>query len=95
MNVSLTKELDGYVNEKVQSGLYSSASEVVRDALRLLKERDSQREANLARLRHEIQLGIDQIQNGQFTTYTAEQLPQLAEEIKAEGRRRLAARAKA
>ena len=40
MNVSLTPELEELVNEKVRSGLYQTASEVVRDALRLLKQRD-------------------------------------------------------
>ena len=38
MNVSLTPELERLVNEKVESGLYQTASEVVREALRLLLE---------------------------------------------------------
>jgi antitoxin ParD1/3/4 len=40
MNVSLTPELEKLVNDKVRSGLYQTASEVVREALRLLKQRD-------------------------------------------------------
>jgi len=40
MNVSLTPELEKYVDEKVESGLYNNASEVVRESLRLLKEHD-------------------------------------------------------
>jgi len=42
MNVSLTPELEKLVNEKVRSGLYQTASEVVREALRLLKLRDDE-----------------------------------------------------
>src|SRR5262249_3483682 len=42
MNVSLTPELEELVNEKVRSGLYQTASEVVREALRLLKHRDDE-----------------------------------------------------
>ena len=42
MNVSLTRELEDLVNEKVRSGLYQTASEVVREALRLLKLRDDE-----------------------------------------------------
>ena len=42
MNVSLTPELEELVNEKVRSGLYHTASEVVREALRLLKLRDDE-----------------------------------------------------
>ena len=40
MNVSLTPELEKLVQDKVASGLYQTASEVVREGLRLLKERD-------------------------------------------------------
>jgi putative addiction module CopG family antidote len=42
MNVSLTAKLEELVNEKVRSGLYNTASEVVREALRLLKLRDDE-----------------------------------------------------
>jgi antitoxin ParD1/3/4 len=42
MNVSLTPELEALVNEKVRTGLYQTASEVVREALRLLKQRDDE-----------------------------------------------------
>ena len=42
MNVSLTPELEALVNDKVRSGLYQTASEVVREALRLLKQRDDE-----------------------------------------------------
>lgn len=41
MNVSLTPELEQYIRRKVESGLYSNASEVVREALRLLVGRES------------------------------------------------------
>jgi putative addiction module CopG family antidote len=41
MNVSLTPELEQYIRRKVDSGLYSNASEVVREALRLLVGRES------------------------------------------------------
>ena len=48
MNVSLTPELEELVSTKVESGRYTSASEVVREALRLLEERDLSRTAQLA-----------------------------------------------
>ena len=51
MNVSLTPRLVDYVRQKVEAGLYSSSSEVIRDALRLMDERDRQREAALVALR--------------------------------------------
>jgi antitoxin ParD1/3/4 len=40
MNVSLTPELEGFVGNKVESGLYNNASEVIHERLRLLKEHD-------------------------------------------------------
>ena len=59
MNVNLTDQLEAFVRDKVDSGLYNSASEVVRDALRLLEEQDQFRKAKLEALRVEIQKGLD------------------------------------
>jgi antitoxin ParD1/3/4 len=59
MNVSLTKELEALVADKVKTGRYLSASEVVREALRLLEERDRIKEMRLVELRKEIQKGLD------------------------------------
>ncbi len=58
MNVSLTPELEKLVQEKVASGLYNSASEVIRESLRLLHERDRVREIRLEELRKEIHKGL-------------------------------------
>lgn len=66
MNVSLTPELERLVQEKVESGLYSSASEVVREALRLLRERDELRQARLEELRREISEGLDACHRGEI-----------------------------
>ncbi|HAZ49667.1 MAG TPA: type II toxin-antitoxin system ParD family antitoxin [Cyanobacteria bacterium UBA11369] len=65
MNVSLTPELEQYVQEKVKSGKYLSASEVVREALRLLQEQDQIRQLRLEKLRSEIALGIEQLDRGE------------------------------
>lgn len=65
MNVSLTPELETLVQQKVQSGLYSSASEVVREALRLLNERDTIQQQRTAELRREIKVGLDQLNRGE------------------------------
>jgi antitoxin ParD1/3/4 len=54
MNVSLTPELEKFVSAKVQSGRYNSASEVVREALRLLEEHDSARSAQIAEFNKEL-----------------------------------------
>jgi antitoxin ParD1/3/4 len=64
MNVSLTPELERLIHTKVESGLYLSASEVVREALRLLEERDTGNAMKLEGLRKEIQIGLDQADRG-------------------------------
>ena len=65
MNISLTKELEQLVQKKVKGGRYLSASQVVRDALRLLEERDQQRQVQLAKLRKEIAVGLTPLRRGQ------------------------------
>jgi len=59
MNVSLTPKLEALIDKKVKSGLYTSASEVVREALRLLEERDQLLSLRRDELRKEIQKGLD------------------------------------
>ena len=59
LNVSLTPHLDEFIRQTVTAGRYQSASEVVRTALRLLEEREREREIKLEMLRKEIQKGID------------------------------------
>jgi antitoxin ParD1/3/4 len=65
MNVSLTPELENLVHSKVDSGLYLSASEVVREALRLLEERDKIQAMRMDELRREIRIGIEQADRGE------------------------------
>ena len=64
MNVSLTNELEQFVNAKVASGLYTSASEVVREGLRLLRERDERTAAELDEVRRKVADGMDQLRRG-------------------------------
>ncbi len=90
MNVSLTPELEEMVSQKVKSGLYNSASEVVREGLRLVREQDQLREIKLEELQREIQIGIDQADRGEFTSYGS--AAEFIEDIKREGRDRLDAK---
>lgn len=65
MNVSLTPALEEMIQNKVKTGLYTSTSEVVREALRLLEEKDRINLIKLEALRKDIQVGIDQINRGE------------------------------
>lgn len=66
LNVSLTPELDRFVTSRVESGRYQSASEVVREGLRLLEERELARQTALAGLRREIAVGLEQADRGEL-----------------------------
>lgn len=70
MNVSLTPELEKFVDAKVESGRYNSASEVVREALRLLEEHDLAREARLASFNHELGQRLASLDRGQRVSPT-------------------------
>ena len=65
INISLTPELEHLIDQRVKSGMYNSASEVVREALRLLVERDQLKQMKLDELRRQIQVGIDQADRGE------------------------------
>lgn len=68
MNVSLTPELERLIEERVKSGMYTSASEVVREGLRLLQERDQLKQMKLDELRRQIQIGIDASNRGEVVS---------------------------
>jgi antitoxin ParD1/3/4 len=65
MNVSLTPELEKLVTSKVESGRYQSASEVIREGLRLLDDQDRLREIHMNEVRKKIQVGLDQLERGE------------------------------
>ncbi|MBM3748412.1 MAG: type II toxin-antitoxin system ParD family antitoxin [Acidobacteria bacterium] len=86
MNVSLTPELERLVSQKVSSGMYQTASEVVREALRLLSERDQRK---LAELRQDLQRAVDQVERGEHEELDERAVKSLARQVKARGRRAL------
>jgi antitoxin ParD1/3/4 len=66
MNVSLTPELEQLVRDKVQTGRYLSASEVIREGLRLLEERDRLYEMRLTELQQRLAVGVEQAEQGEL-----------------------------
>jgi len=66
MHISLTPELESRIKSKVESGLYNNASEVIREALRFMETHEEWiYEVKLARLREQLQTGVDQLHQGQ------------------------------
>ena len=81
---SIGKHFEGFIESLLESGRYSTASEVMRDGLRMVEEREQRRNAKLEALRAEIQKGLD--------SGPAEEVGDMFVRIKAEGRKRLAAK---
>ncbi|MEQ1605460.1 MAG: type II toxin-antitoxin system ParD family antitoxin [Pyrinomonadaceae bacterium] len=93
MNASLTPEPENYVNEKVKSGRYNSASEVLRESLRLLQDHDELQRIRRDELRREIMIGVEQIRNGESVTLRSkEDFDNFADDVKARGRKKIAER---
>ncbi len=78
MNVSLTPKLEAFIKSKVDRGSYNSSSEVVREALRLLEQRDAEEQLKLETLRYEIQKGLDSLEEHGAKTLDIEALKQRA-----------------
>ena len=67
MNFSLTPSLEQFIRDRAQSGDYNNASEVVREAIRLLKRVEEQRALRTERLRAAIRIGDDALARADFT----------------------------
>jgi len=74
MNVSLPESLTEFVEGELATGEYGSASEVVRDALRLLKREKALEQERLEILRREVMIGWNQADQGQLSERTVEQI---------------------
>ena len=88
LNVSLPAELENRVREHVASGLYGSASEVIREALRLFEAYQTIQKASLTSLQTDIAQGITDVQSGRVSAADMNM-------IKAKGRAALKAKAAA
>ena len=84
MSVSLTPELEKLVKAEMKRGQYKSATEVVLEGLRLVRLRREK----LAALRREIQVGIDEIERGEYREYTS--VEELFDDIEARVAKRAA-----
>ena len=81
MTVKLSPQIQAKIEEKVRTGKYNDASEVVRESLRLLDERE-----RLERLRAAVAIGDEQIARGEGVKWTSESLDQLKREAEEEDR---------
>ena len=85
MNISLAPDLDQFVRDKITIGPYQDANEVIGEGLRLLRDRDQ----NLESLRSDVRAGFEAVERGEFSTFDAGNIKELADRVKARGRERL------
>jgi len=78
MHLKLGSEFDDFIHSQVASGMYGNATEVIRDALRHMK--DHQEEKNLENIRMLLAVGENQIVRGETTVYDQGMLDRLAKE---------------
>lgn len=74
MNVQLTPELEKFVEERVEAGQYADASDVVNQALEVLKEQEEFTPEHEAYLRREVRRGLEQLDAGQSATFDAKKI---------------------
>lgn len=87
-NISLTAEQDAFVAEVVNVGDYQNASEAVRDALRVLKQRRNEDALKLGALRAHLQAGIAALDRGNFVELDAAELESYLQATKVSPRKR-------
>jgi antitoxin ParD1/3/4 len=85
MGLSLSPEIEHLVEQQIASGKYHTTDEVLAEALRALTERD----AEIADLRRELQIGIDELDRGEFEEFDESNIHELAEGVKKRGREML------
>ncbi|HVC97500.1 MAG TPA: type II toxin-antitoxin system ParD family antitoxin [Pirellulales bacterium] len=90
-NINLTEHFDHFVEHQVSSGRYGNASEIVREALRLLEEQEQEREAKLKALRQASKQGFDEIDQGRGIVLKGKrEIRRFIEEIEVEVRTKAA-----
>ena len=88
MNVSLTQQLEKFINKQVTSGRYQTASEVIREGLRMMLEVNRQQELEYARLKREVQRGVDDIEAGRIRDFDPKRIMVLARKRRAARQKR-------
>lgn len=83
MHINLPPEMEKFLQSKVDSGFYTNATEVVRDAIRQMFEEDQK----VSALRAALKTGDDQLDKGERRTYTPELLEQITTTAKTNVRR--------
>ncbi len=81
MNISLTPQLEKMISRKIKSGMYTSASEVIREALRLLNEHDRIKEIQIREMKEKVVAGVQQIREGKVSRFNTDEIIAMGREL--------------
>lgn len=84
MNVSLTPKLEEWVQEKVSSGFYTSSSEVIREALRIMAQFENEKANRFESLKNDLFIGVEQIEKGEVSDFTVSEVEKIKRELREE-----------
>lgn len=88
MNINLGTRWEEFISLRVQSGRYLSASEVVREGLRLLQEREQFRQVRIEQLHKELNEGLEQLERGEYVELDEQGLKEFLDGVKTRGEKR-------
>ena len=92
MNITLGPQWEDFITENVKTGRYQSASDVVLEGLRLLREKASHQPTTVEELQREVDKGLDALDQGNYRDLDVTGMKDHLEEVKLRGRARLARR---
>ena len=81
MNVTLSPELQKFVDQKIVAGEYTNASQVVREALNVLRAQETLSEGDIHEMRQDVAIGLSQLDSGQTAEFTAKQVQTLGRRV--------------
>ena len=87
-NVALTDHLDRFVEANIAAGRYQDASEVIREALRLLEQRQREDELRIDRLREAVQAGEEAFERGEYVELEVDEVGDFLAALSAAGKTR-------
>ena len=90
MEITLTPEHEQFIHEKIESGVFPSADEVIRASLNHYKTHDAEYDAKIEALRKELAIGLEQSERGEYTVYSSAK--EMMDGVEARGRALLAQR---
>lgn len=95
-NISLSDQFDSFIASGIEEGRYGNASEVVREGLRLLQQREAEDKAKIEWLRSAVQEGIDAVERGDYIVLNShEEINDMMDDIRKRRTDRVAERASA